>query len=154
MQMIKVNNVKFYTFIDKVSSLNSVYISKDFNRKIFINIDKINNAIKDKKQISFNYYDYNFEKDLVPRLNKEGDLKVYRATPVSMILKNENYYLVLASNKHNDLSNYRVDRMKNINILDEDARWTLQLGKYTVVIWSRNLKEEVKKELIEMVNLY
>lgn len=120
--MIKVNNVKFYTFIDKVSSLNSVYINKDFNRKIFINIDKINNAIKDKKQISFNYYDYNFEKDLVPRLNKEGDLKVYRATPVSMILKNENYYLVLASNKHNDLSNYRVDRMKNINILDEDAR--------------------------------
>ena len=71
-----------------------------------------------------------------------------------MILKNENYYLVLASNKHNDLSNYRVDRMKNINILDEDARWTLQLGKYTVVILSRNLKEEVKKELIEMVNLY
>ena len=35
--MIKVNNVKFYTFIDKVSSLNSVYINKDFNRKIFTN---------------------------------------------------------------------------------------------------------------------
>ena len=90
----------------------------------------------------------------MPRLNDKGNLKVYKGTPVSMILNNENYYLVLASNKHSDLSKYRIDRMKNINILDEDARWTLQLGKYTVVIWSRNLKEEVKKELIEMVNLY
>ena len=58
----------------------------------------------------------------MPRLNDRGNLKVYKGTPVSMILNNENYYLVLASNKHSDLSKYRIDRMKNINILDEASR--------------------------------
>lgn len=58
----------------------------------------------------------------MPRLNDKGNLKVYKGTPVSMILNNENYYLVLASNKHSDLSKYRIDRMKNINILDEASR--------------------------------
>ena len=228
--------------IDKLYKLNSVYISidsskvfianrsKSINEEIFINIDKINRAIREKKQISFNYYDYNFIKKLVPRLNNEGNLKVYTATPVSMILKNENYYLVLASNKHSNLSNYRIDRMKNINILDEDARclddikdckggfnvalyskksfkmftgeeesvdikfnsnllnfmidefgddieikknddgtyngrfmakvgkglarWILQLGKDAVVLWPSRLKEEVREELVQMVNLY
>ena len=126
---------KTIELVDKLSRLNSVYISKDLNRQvfvddrsksineeIFINIDKINNAIRDKKQISFNYYDYNYEKGLSPRLNGEGELKRYTVTPISMILKNENYYLVLADKKHNDLSNYRVDRMKSILVLENEAR--------------------------------
>ena len=89
---------------------------------MFINIDKINRAIKDKKQISFNYYDYDQEMNLVPRLNSDNKVKRYIVNPISTILKNENYYLILADKRHNDLSNYRVDRMKNIEVLDIKQR--------------------------------
>ncbi|RDY22511.1 WYL domain-containing protein [Romboutsia maritimum] len=121
--------------MNRLLKLNSIYIGKDFNKKIyidnraksvneeiFINIDKINNAIRNKKKISFNYYDYNFSRELVPRLNPDGNNKIYIVNPISMIFKNENYYLVLADDKHKDLSNYRIDRMKSIEILDDNIR--------------------------------
>ena len=126
---------KTLALADKLSKLNSIYIkndlkshvfvddrSKSINEEIFINIDKINKAIRNKKQISFNYYDYNSKMELVPRLNLEKEIKRYTVTPISTILKNENYYLILVSGKHNDLSNYRVDRMKNIEVIDTTAR--------------------------------
>ena len=229
--------------VEKLSNLNSIYIYKDLkrdifiddrsksiNEEIFINIDRINYAIKHGNQISFNYFDYNYNKQLTPRFNKDGSLKDYRVTPISMILKNENYYLILADQKHNDLSNYRIDRMKNIKVLDEEkrdltliddcrksfnvatyskkcfkmfageesdvvirfnsnllnfmidefgedieisnnndntyngrfiakvgkglARWIFQLGNDAKVLYPNSLKEEVKKELMEMVELY
>lgn len=95
---------------------------KSINEEIFINIDKINNSIKDKKKIIFNYYDYNCNKELVPILNKEKDFKLYKVNLVYIILKNENYYLILFEDKHDDLSNYRIYRMKNIKIIDEDMK--------------------------------
>ena len=126
---------KTIELIDKLIKLNSIYLSNDLNRKvfvddraksineeIFINIDKLNTYIRNKKQVSFNYYDYNYNKVLTPRLTSDNELKTYTVTPITMILKNENYYLVLADKKHNDLSNYRVDRMKNIEILDKESR--------------------------------
>lgn len=95
---------------------------KSINEDIFINIDKINTAIRDKKKIIFNYYDYNYKKELIPRLNNYKKIKIYKVNPVSIILTNENYYLVLFGDKYNNLSNYRIDRMKNIHVLDEDRK--------------------------------
>ena len=130
-----VTKKKTIELVEKLSKLNSIYIKKDLtsqvfvddrskskNEEIFINIDKINTAIRNKKQIAFNYYDYNSCINLVPRLNKKNDIKIYTVTPIATILKNENYYLVLVDKRHNDLSNYRVDRMKNVEIIDSDAR--------------------------------
>lgn len=126
---------KTIELVDKLSKLNSIYIKKNLsnqvfvddrskskNEEIFISIDKINTAIRDKKKISFCYYDYNSKRDLVPRLNKENVAKRYTVTPIATILKNENYYLVLADKRHDDLANYRVDRMKGVEILDSEAR--------------------------------
>lgn len=69
----------------------------------------------------------------MPRLNDKGNLKVYKGTPVSMILNNENYYLILVSNKHSDLCNYIVDRMKNIKILDDikDCKYGFNVALYS-----------------------
>ena len=67
-------------------------------------------------------YDYNHNKELEPRLNNNNNIKVYKVNPVSIILKNENYYLILFGDKHSDLSNYRIDRMKNIKVIDEDRK--------------------------------
>ncbi|QJA07659.1 WYL domain-containing protein [Romboutsia sp. CE17] len=121
--------------IDKILKFRAIYTKRDIDRnifiddrcksvneEIFINIDKINTAIRDKKKIIFNYYDYNYKKELSPRLNSDNKIKVYKVNPVSIILKNENYYLILFGDKHNDLSNYRIDRMKNIKIIEEDRK--------------------------------
>ena len=121
--------------INKILDFRAIYAKKDIDKNIFIDdrckslneeifiiFYKINTAIRDKKKIIFNYYDYNYKKELSPRLNTFNKIKTYKVNPVSIILKNENYYLVLFGDKHNYLSNYRIDRMKNIKILEEDTK--------------------------------
>lgn len=121
--------------IDKILKFRPIYTKRDIernifidnrcksiNEEIFINIDKINTAIREKKKIVFNYYDYNYEKELSPRLDNDNKIKLYKVNPISIILKNENYYLILFGDKHSDLSNYRIDRMKNIKVIDEDRK--------------------------------
>lgn len=122
--------------IDKLCNLNNGYIAYNLNKQIFIDdrsksineeilysIDNINEAINSKKKISFNYYDYNYKRELIPRLKKDSlDKKMYTATPVGLILKEDCYYAIVNHDKYDDLTNYRIDRMKNVQILEEDIK--------------------------------
>lgn len=124
---------KFRAEYTKKEIYRNIFIdnrSKSKNEEIFINIDKINNAIKNKKKISFNYSEYNYKKELVARVNSNNENRRYIASPISIILKNENYYLILLDNKHDDLSNYRIDRMKSIEVLDEEVRDIKKIKEY------------------------
>lgn len=88
---------------------------KSINEQIYINVDAIHNAIDQKKQISFRYFDYGIDKRPVYR---EGTRV---ASPYSLIWCDEKYYLVAYYLKYpDDLTNFRVDRMSDIKILDDD----------------------------------
>jgi predicted DNA-binding transcriptional regulator YafY len=121
--------------IDKLLSLNSVYVgysmhnqvfidnrSKSGNEEIFYNIYKIEQAIAENKKISFNYYDFNTKRELMVKCDHDGNVKKYIANPITMILKEEYYYLVLNIDKYDDLANYRIDRIKNVNILEDERK--------------------------------
>ena len=122
--------------LDKLCSLHNGYVGYNLNKQIFIDdrskscneeilysIDNIDEAINRGKKISFNYYDYNYKKELVSRTQKNSsNIKTYVATPVGLILKEDYYYLIVNHDKYDDLTNYRVDRMKNVQVLDEDAK--------------------------------
>ena len=95
--------------------------AKTLNEEIFYNIDKINTAINDNKKICFHYYSYNEYKQFVPRLNEDNIIKDYCINPVSMILQRDKYYLVGENIKHRgELINYRIDRIKKLDILEEE----------------------------------
>ena len=87
---------------------------KSPNPEVFLNIEILEEAINEKKQISFTYMDYDYDKTLKPRRSEP-----YTASPYSMICKGIRYYLVLISKGHTDPGFYRIDMMKNIKILDE-----------------------------------
>lgn len=122
--------------VDKLCNLHNGYVgyrlnkqvfiddrSKSINEEILYNIDNIDAAINQGKKISYNYYDYNYKKELVFRTEKNNDnIKTYIATPVGLILKEDYYYVVVNHDKFDDLTNYRVDRMKNVQVLDECAK--------------------------------
>ena len=87
---------------------------KSPNPEVFLNIEVLDQAINEKKQIEFTYLKYDETKTLVPRREKK-----YIANPYAMICENEHYYLVLIMEGHNDLAFYRIDMMKDIEILDK-----------------------------------
>ena len=87
---------------------------KSMNETIYYNVDAIQEAIAQNKQISFRYFDWDFGGK-----RKYRD-KEYLASPYGLCQDHENCYLLAFSNRYG-ITSYRVDRMTDIQ-LTEDAR--------------------------------
>ena len=121
---------------------------KSMNESIYYNVDKLHAAINSDKQIRFRYYDWNLEKKLVPRY----DGKWYQLSPWALMWDDEMYYLVVYDAKHGTVTHYRVDKMKEITILDEpregkEAFRKFNLADYTKSLFGMYVGEETKVTL-------
>lgn len=85
---------------------------KHSNECIFNNIEQIGLAIKQKKQVSFYYFDLDEKCNRVYRKDK----KRYITDPVALVFSEDNYYLVAYSRKYQGSTNYRIDRMDTVEI--------------------------------------
>ena len=77
------------------------------NEKIYYIMEALNDAINDKKKVSFQYYTYNRNKERVAKHNGE----VYMFSPYKMIWNGDYYYVVGYSEKHGSIGSFRVDRI-------------------------------------------
>ena len=85
---------------------------KSMNETIYYNVDTIQEAIGQNRQISFRYFDWNLDGT---RKYREKD---YVASPYGLCQDNENCYLLAFSDRHG-ITSYRVDRMAEIHLLPE-----------------------------------
>jgi len=95
--------IKYNKSMNHIYSLTKVYI------------DAIHHAIQEQKTIAFKYGLFNLEKTF--ELNREGREYIYR--PYELIWDRGYYYLVGEKDNKEGLSNYRVDRMRDVVILDQ-----------------------------------
>ena len=113
---------KLYSFLSKYEQKDYSYIHKSTeitrtnNNEFFYNIDIITEAIKSKKRITFKYLEYDSKGNLVER--RGGYL--YKVSPYFLVNNFGKYYLICSSHQHESHSNYRVDYMKDIELIDED----------------------------------
>ena len=87
---------------------------KPHNEKVYYIIDGIQNAILENRQIQFQYYEYTPEKECVL---KHGGYR-YKLDPYALEWKNDHYYLIGYSHKHQGMAHFRVDRLSGVEILD------------------------------------
>lgn len=145
-----VTHKKSNELIKKIESLASfkhaqslhrqVYVSnrvKTINESIYYNVDRLHNAIAENNKVCFKYFDYDINKDKVFR--KNGDK--YSVSPYALSWDDENYYLITFSAKYNDFTHYRVDRMSDIEIIDEvrdplSDREYFDIGEYTKKVFN------------------
>ena len=85
---------------------------KSMNETIYYNVDAIQEAIAQNKQISFRYFDWDFGGK-----RKYRD-KEYLASPYGLCQDNENCYLLAFSSRYG-ITSYRVDRMSDIQLTKE-----------------------------------
>lgn len=90
---------------------------KTDNEKIFITVNSIHQAIAEKRQIKFKYFDYNINKDKVQR--KSGGY--YTVNPICLIWDDDKYYLVTYTEKYADFTSYRIDKMEQVETTDYKA---------------------------------
>lgn len=123
-----VTHKKSNELIKKIESLTSkkqammlqrqVYVAnraKSINENIYYNVDKLHQAIADNRKVSFQYFDYNLEKEKVFRRDGER----YVISPYSLSWDDENYYVIAYYKKHDNFVHYRVDRMSSIELMDD-----------------------------------
>ena len=83
---------------------------KSMNETIYYNVDTIQDAIADNRQITFRYFDFGLDGK---RSYRDRD---YEASPYGLCQDNENCYLLAHSPRHG-ITSYRVDRMTEIKQL-------------------------------------
>ena len=91
--------------------------SKATNESIYLNVDRIQTAITERKKISFCYFDYSPSKERVLRHGGQ----VYSVSPFAMLWNNDTYYLVGFHDHRQQIAKFRVDRIVQMEVTDETA---------------------------------
>lgn len=82
------------------------------NSSFIYNVDAIDRAINDNKQISFLYFDYDEKHKKVYRKNGNR----YVVNPAFMVWNKDNYYMLSFSNGHDNVVTYRLDKMDDVKV--------------------------------------
>ena len=100
-------------FSDKVYMPNPL---KTENRQLIYTITAVSEAIRDRKKLKFTYLKYDQNKKLVPRRKDP-----YIVEPRYIVYADSRAYMIVTSPNHPGFIHYRLDRMKDSLILDEEA---------------------------------
>lgn len=108
-------------FRSRVRYINRLPGDASDNKQLFLNIELLDEAICKSRKVAFEYLSYGTDKQLHPRVRSDGSTD-YVVSPYQMVAKEGKYYLICNFDKYDDISNYRLDRIRNIRILDERAK--------------------------------
>lgn len=124
--------------IDKLKSFGNRYFTANIshicnlpdmqhsdNKQMMYALDTINDAIDKEQKIAFIYNDYKVDFKLHPRREME-----YVVNPYQIVANNGKFYLIGNYDKYDNVSHYRVDKMTNVRILDEDVKPKKEVAEF------------------------
>ena len=111
-RICSLSNKYFRSSVKHIHSVNDW--SKTDNQALFYNIELIDAAIEEGKQIHYDYNKYGIDK----KLHKTSQQYV---SPYLMILHNQRYYLMAYSEYWHNMVFHRLDRITNMTIIDTKA---------------------------------
>lgn len=114
---------------------------KTTNEKIYYNIDAINAAINEKKEITFYYTQWAIAKEGTRKIVRERrrDSKLYVVSPKALTWDDENYYLIAFDAEQDKIKHYRVDKMESITVTDEKAKGSKSVDKLDLAVYSKQV---------------
>lgn len=144
--------------IKKLQKLLNVYSRKNYknltvvrtgkktpNPDIFLNIEVLDEAVQSKRKVKFQYLKYDLKKKLVPRRSEQ-----YIVEPHQLINTNEHYYLLCSLSGSDQVSMYRIDKMRGIEISEESIETVLSEDKIRALVegavyaWAENSQESIE----------
>ncbi|MBQ3264912.1 MAG: WYL domain-containing protein [Ruminococcus sp.] len=120
--------------VEKLSALSNVYFrsrvkhitrmpeDKTDNKQLFYNVELLDEAIDAGRKVRFRYLEYRSDKRLHERCHRDGSVRDYIINPYQLVAKEGKYYLICNNDKYDNVSNYRVDRMADMEILPDPVK--------------------------------
>ena len=120
---------------------------KTMNESIYYSVDDVHRAIAENRQISFEYMKWDADKQMVPHRDRP-----YVVSPWALSWDDENYYLIAHDEEEDSIKHFRVDKMKNIRVLEDkrigrDRFREFDLAKYSSMSFGMYGGETVKVKI-------
>ena len=106
------SNKYFKSCVKNITSVDDW--SKTDNQELFLNIELVDEAIANKRQVKFDYNKYDIDK----KLHKSS---VQYVSPYQLILHNQRYYLMGHSEYWKNMVYLRMDHITNMEITENKA---------------------------------
>lgn len=106
---------------DAAELKNQIYIDsriKCKNELIYYSIDRLHTAIVKQQKVSFTYS----HKAINLHTNTTTNERSFIVSPYALIWNKDHYYLICNYEKYDNTMNLRIDKIKNVQILEEEAR--------------------------------
>ena len=120
-KLCSLSNKYFRSHVKNVHTVNEW--NKTENSALFYNIEMVDTAIREEKQLQYDYNKYGLDK----KLHKSS---FQRVTPYQLILHNQKYYLMAYSSYWGNMVYHRLDRISNIAVYDQPAQPLRELPGY------------------------
>jgi len=118
----KIEGLSNQYFRSKVKHIRNLPEEMPENKQLFCNIEVLDEAIEKGRQVAFLYNDFGVDKKLHPRLDDGEAPRRYIINPYQMVATNGRYYLICNYDKYDNVANYRVDRISDIELLKVPAK--------------------------------
>lgn len=139
---------KSQELINKLEGLTSTYEAKQLQRQVYVaeriktmnesiyyNVDKIHTAISTNVKISFQYFQWNLEKDM--ELRKNGQF--YCISPWALTWTDENYYLIGYDSQADRIKHYRVDKMLRIETTEINREGKEYFEHFDMAVYTKKI---------------
>ncbi len=114
----KIRSLASKHFNAKVSHVcNLPDINRTINKQAMYSLDTINDAIAEKKKISFIYNSVGTDFKLHPRRDS-----VYIVNPYQIVANNGKFYLIGNYDKYDNVAHFRIDRMTDVRMLSDSVK--------------------------------
>ena len=113
------SNIYFNT---KVKHIRNLPENMPSNKQLFLTIEILDEAISKGRQVAFTYNEFGTDKKLHPRQNSEGEVREYVINPYQIVATNGRYYLICNYDKYDNVSNFRLDRITDIRLLESSVK--------------------------------
>lgn len=134
--------------IKKIEQLTGIHEAKKLNRHVVIQgrnktvnedvyqaIDAIHEAIFANRKIRFYYFDWTVEKK---KLLRHGGTP-YEISPWALVWNDEQYYLVAYDHKSAMIRHYRVDKMIDVSVIDEEREGQKHFSDFRLDAYSNRV---------------
>ena len=109
--------------------------AKSSNEGIYYNVNEIVTAINQRQKIIFFYFDYDNNHNRVYRRGGHH----YVVSPYATVFDDGHYYLVIYDKRYNKMTNYRIDRMEKVEIINELADMPPEEMQFDIATYKKSL---------------
>lgn len=118
----KLGDLSSSYFGQRMRNVTSVSQDSPQNPQLFYNIEVLDEAIADGKQVEITYGYYGTDLKLHANLNDDGTLKKQLLNPYRLVATEGRYYLICNKDNYDTAANYRIDRIMSIRKLDTPSK--------------------------------